>query len=391
MRILLAYSGGLDTSYLVASLAEAGHEVVACTVDCGGLTTQEKEDLHHRGYALGAAEVRCIDARQRLYDDVLRWLLAGNVLRGGVYPICVGAERGLQAEVLAEIAEAEGFDALAHGCTSAGNDQVRFEAALTILAPHLKILAPIREQPIARQDQVQWLKNKGLPISDTANLYSINAGLWGLTIGGGSLLQSEKGLPDDAWQWTKNGNQSASLSLQFEKGEPVAVNGKAMDPVELIDSLNQLGGQCGVGRGYHLGDTILGFKGRIAFEAPAAQILLSAHAELEKLVLTEDQRFWKDHLGEVYGRHVHQGLSMAPLLADIEAMFLSSQNRVSGEVHLQLQNGNVQVTGIQSGHSLMAASDAIYGESPAIDADLNAPLAFARVLAEPTRLYCSAS
>ena len=391
MKILLAYSGGLDTSYLVASLSEAGHEVTACTVDCGGLTAEEKHDLHQRGYALGAAEVRCIDARQRLYDDVLRWLLAGNVLRGGVYPICVGAERGLQAEVLAEIAEAEGFDALAHGCTSAGNDQVRFEAALTILAPHLKVLAPIREQPITRQDQVAWLQSKGMPVSDSADLYSINAGLWGLTIGGGSLLQSEEGLPDDAWQWTKNATQSAVVKLQFEHGQPIAVNGNSMNAVDLIDFLNQLGGSCGVGRGYHLGDTILGFKGRIAFEAPAAQILLSAHAELEKLVLTEDQRFWKDHLGEVYGRHVHQGLSRAPLLTDIEAMFKSSQQRVSGEVQLQLQNGNVQVTGIQSDHSLMAASDAIYGEIPATAAALTAPLAFARVLAEPTRLYCSAS
>ena len=391
MRILLAYSGGLDTSYLVATLAEAGHDVIACTVDCGGLDDPARQHLHDHGLALGAKEVRCIDARDRLYQDVLRWLIAGNVRRGGVYPLCVGAERGLQAAVLAEAASEENFDALAHGCTSAGNDQIRFEAALAVLAPGLKIMAPIREQPVARADQVAWLKNRQLPVPGKGDLYSINAGLWGLTIGGGPLLQSREGLPEHAWQWTEDAHQSAELCVEFEYGQPVAINGAHLPAVELIEQLNQLGGACGVGRGYHLGDTILGIKGRIAFEAPAAEILLTAHSELEKLVLTEDQRFWKDHLGEVYGRNIHQGLSMAPLQRDFEALFQSSQQRVHGEVYLNLADGKLQVTGLQSPHSLMQASDAIYGEAPATDADSNAPLAFARVLAEPARLYSSVS
>lgn len=391
MKILLAYSGGLDTSYLAATLAEAGHEVTACTIDCGGLDASAKEQLHTRGIALGAKEVRCVDARQRLYDEVLRWLIAGNVRRGGSYPLCVGAERGLQAAMLAEIADAEGFDALAHGCTSAGNDQVRFETALSVLAPNLQVMAPIREHPIRREDQVAWLKQRGLPVSASADLYSINAGLWGLTIGGGAMLNSADPLPENAWQWTRGGQQSFQLQLTFERGKPVSLNGDAMSEVQLVESLNQIGGSCGVGRGYHLGDTVLGFKGRIAFEAPAAQIILTAHAELEKLVLTEQQRFWKDHLGELYGQHIHQGLSVAPLLRDIEALFASSQQRVSGTVHLQLSQCQVVVTGMQSPHSLMTASDAIYGEAPAEGADSEGPVAFARVLAEPSRLYCAAS
>lgn len=391
MRILLAFSGGLDTSYLVATMAEAGHEVIACTVDCGGLDTTARQQLHAHGMALGAADVRCVDARDRLYQEVLRWLIAGNVRRGGVYPLSVGAERGLQAAVLAEIALSEDFDALAHGCTAAGNDQIRFEAALSVLAPRLKVLAPIRELSVARSEQVEYLLDRKLPVPQSGGAYSINAGLWGLTIGGGPLLESTQALPDCAWQWTNNASSSASLCIGFDQGQPVSCDGVPMAAVELIEHLNHLGGVCGVGRGYHLGDTILGIKGRIAFEAPAAEILLSAHRELEKLVLTEDQRFWKDHLGEVYGRHIHQGLSMAPLLRDIEAMFQSTQQRVSGEVYVQLSPGNLQVTGMQSEHSLMLASDAIYGESPESGADLGAPLAFARVLAAPSKLYSSLS
>jgi len=391
MRILLAFSGGLDTSYLLATMAEVGHEVVACTVDCGGLDSAGRARLQAHGLALGASEVRCIDARDRLYQEVLRWLIAGNVRRGGIYPLSVGAERGLQAAVLAQIALTENFDALAHGCTAAGNDQIRFEAALSVLAPNLQVLAPIRELSIARSEQVEYLIQRGLPVPQSGGAYSVNAGLWGLTIGGGPMLSSVGGLPDDAWQWTRDGAHTTSLCIGFEQGQPQSCDGIAMSPVDLIEHLNQVGGTCGVGRGYHLGDTILGIKGRIAFEAPAAEILLSAHRELEKLVLTEDQRFWKDHLGEVYGRHIHQGLSMAPLLRDFEALFQSTQQRVNGEVYLHLAPGNLQVTGSQSAFSLMSASDAVYGEMPASNAELNAPLAFARVLATPSKLYSSLS
>ena len=391
MRILLAYSGGLDTSYLTARLAaRPGVELVTCTVDCGGLDDPARADLRQRALALGAADHLLIDARAELFRRVLRWLIAGNVRRGGGYPLSVGAERGLQAELLARAAQDGGFDALAHGCTGAGNDQVRFDAALAVLAPSLQVLAPIRDETPARAEQVAWLEQRGLPLPPAGGRYSINAGLWGLTIGGGEMLGSADALPDDAWQWTRGARGSRSLTLAFEDGVPVALDGAAADPVALIEALNPLAAACGVGRGYHLGDTVLGFKGRIAYEAPAAEVLLSAHRELEKLVLTEEQRFWKDHLGEVYGRRLHQGLFQDPLMRDIEAFLASSQGRVRGEVTVQLADGRALVSGTRSPFSMLTAGSAVYGEAPAAGADPAGPLWLARFLAEPARLHARA-
>ncbi len=388
MRTLLAYSGGLDTSFLVAWLTrERGAEVTTVTVDCGGLSAREKRALAERSARLGAVEHRCVDARSELYQRVLRWLIAAHVKRGDVYTLSVGAERGLQAEVLARIAELEAFDVLAHGCTGAGNDQVRFEAALSTVAPSLEVWAPVRDLAWSREEQCAYLERAGLPLPASGGTYSINAGLWGLTIGGGELLDSRAPLPEEHWQWTKGGGGDAVISLSFEGGVPVAVDGERLDPVALIELLNERGGALGVGRGYHLGDTVLGFKGRIAFEAPAAEVLITAHRELEKLVLTEDQRFWKDHLGEVYGRRLHQGLFHDPFQRDLEAFFGSSQERVTGTVRVRLANGSVLVEGIESPFSLMDASDARYGERAASDAAAGAGAGLARVLSEPARLH----
>ena len=390
MRILLAYSGGLDTSYLVARFVDEGHEVVACTVDCGGMDDAERASIASRAQLLGASEHRFLDARAELFDRVLRWLIAGNVLRGGVYPLSVGAERGLQAARLVQEVLDGGYDALAHGCTAAGNDQVRFEAAIHVLAPGMKVLAPVRENPLPRAEQLQYLADRGLPAPPAGSTWSVNAGLWGLTIGGGPMLDSVDPLPDDAWQWTRDGADSQLIRIGFDNGIPVSLNGETLSPVMLIDALNQLAGGCGVGRGYHLGDTVLGIKGRIGFEAPAATVLLDAHRELEKLVLTEAQRFWKDQLGEVYGQRLHQGLFHDPLMRDLEALFASSQDRVSGEVTVMLAHGHSTVTGMASFYSLLAASEAQYGERPSEDADPNGPLALARILAEPARLHARA-
>lgn len=391
-RVLLAYSGGLDTSFLVAWLTQhEGFEVTAATVDCGGFDDAQRAQVAERARALGAREHRFIDARRELFDGVLRHLIAGNVRRGGVYPLSVGAERGVQAERLAELARAEGFDALAHGCTAAGNDQVRFEVALSILAPDLEALAPVRDLSLSRSDQVAWLTERDLPIPPAGGRYSTNAGLWGLTLGGGEMLDTSEPLPEEAWVWTRGGGGQGSLSLRFERGLPVALDGQALDPVALVEDLNARAGRLGVGRGYHLGDTVLGIKGRIAFEAPAAEVLLSAHRELEKLVLTEEQRFWKDHLGEVYGRRLHQGLLHDPLMRDIEALFDSSQRTVSGDVHLSLDHGRVVVTGVESEHSMLRASDAVYGEARSKDADPRAGLHHGRILAAPARLARLAS
>ncbi|MBK8178606.1 MAG: argininosuccinate synthase [Planctomycetes bacterium] len=388
MRVLLAYSGGLDTSYLVAWLIrEQGCEVTALTVDCGGFSAAEKESLASRAKALGAVEHRFVDARAEMFERVLRWLVAANVRRGGVYPLSVGAERGLQAELLAREGLAGAFDAVAHGCTAAGNDQVRFEAALSTIAPGLKVLAPVRDLAPSRDAQRAWLSKHGLPVPPAGGRYSVNAGLWGLTIGGGEMSGSSEALPESAWQWTQGGGGDARLWIDFERGVPVALDGRRLSPVELIERLNLEGGRLGVGRGYHLGDTVLGIKGRIAFEAPAAEILLDAHRELEKLVLTEDQRFWKDHLGDIYGRRLHQGLFHDPFQRDLEAFFASSQSRVSGSACVRLAGRAILVEGVRSDYSLLAASDARYGERPATGSDASGAVGLARVLAEPARLH----
>ena len=388
MNVLLAYSGGLDTSWLIAWLSmNDGHKVTALSVDCGGWDEAEKQRIADRALTLGAVEHRFVDARDELFERVLRWLVAGNVRRGGVYPLSVGAERGLQAEVLARVAVEGGFDAVCHGCTAAGNDQVRFEAALATIAPDLLVLAPVRDLAPSRPDQVAYLERAGLPLPAAGGTYSVNAGLWGLTIGGAQMLGSTEPLPDEEWCWTKGGSGSATFTLEFADGVPVALDHEALDPVSLVERLNVQAGALGFGRGYHLGDTVLGFKGRIAFEAPAAELILSAHRELEKLVLCEDQRFWKDHLGDVYGRRLHQGLFHDPFQRDLEAFFGSSQSRVTGEVRVAVDHGAAQVVGVSSPFSLMDATDAQYGERAASDSAQNSGLGLARVLAEPSRLH----
>ena len=388
MQVLLAYSGGLDTSFLVAWLTrEQGHAVTTLAIDCGGWSAEERRSLEERALALGAVAHLVVDARAELYQRVLRWLIAGNVRRGEVYPLSVGAERGLQAEILAREAAARGFEAVAHGCTAAGNDQVRFEAALATLAPELVVLAPVRELGLARAEQRAWLEGHGLPLPPEGGAYSINAGLWGLTIGGRELLGSWDALPEEAWQWTRGARGSGTFVLGFERGQPVSLDGERLGPVELVERLNARAGALGVGRGYHLGDTVLGIKGRVAFEAPAAEILLLAHRELEKLVLTEEQRQWKDALGEQYGRRLHMGLFHDPFQRDAEAFFASTQERVTGRARVRVDGGRALVEGVESPFSLMAMSDARYGERAAQGTDPRAALGYARILAEPGRLH----
>ncbi len=388
MRVLLAYSGGLDTSYLVAWLTRVEKaQVTTLAVDCGGWSAQERQDIESRAIALGAVEHRFVDARAELFSRVVRWLIAGNVRRGAAYPLSVGAERGLQAEILARMSTEGGFDACAHGCTAAGNDQVRFEAALATIAPGLKTLAPVRDLAPSRDDQRKWLAAQELPVPAAGGKYSVNQGLWGVTIGGGELHTSDQALPEEAWYWTKNGHGRATLQVGFENGMPVSLGGLPMDPVTLIERLNLEAGAFGVGRGYHLGDTVLGIKGRIAFEAPAAEVLIEAHRELEKLVLIEDQRFWKDHLGDVYGRRLHQGLFHDPFQRDLEAFFASTQQRVTGTVKVRVQPGSALVEGVSSPYSMLAASDAKYGERAGSNATPQGALGLARALAEPARLF----
>ena len=382
--IILAYSGGLDTSFCVPWLKETyGRDVITATIDTGGIDAQAAADLEQRALALGAIEHLRIDARQEFFHKVIRYLIAGNVLRGNVYPLCVGAERGLQAERLAQLATDRHATTVAHGCTAAGNDQVRFEVALRTLNPGLEVLAPVRDNSWVRDEQLDFLRQRGLPTPAQGSTYSINRGLWGITIGGQETLTSENSLPEDAWVLSAGAfdtPQSASQhTLEFDEGIPIALDGKAMQAVELIEALETLAGRYGIGRGIHLGDTILGTKGRVAFEAPAAVTLITAHKELEKLVLSAQQTRLKDSVATIYGELVHEGKQLDLVCKDIEALLTSTQKRVCGSVTFTLRPGNLFVDGVTSPFSLLAASKGVYGESAGEWTPADA-LGYARIL-----------
>lgn len=366
--IILAFSGGLDTSFCVPWLKEnTGRDVITATIDTGGIDQQAAEALQQRSIALGAIEHVLLDRRQAFFDNVIRYLIAGNVRRGQLYPLCVGAERGLQATQLAQLAADRGATTVAHGCTAAGNDQVRFEVALRTLNPGLTVLAPVRDNEWVREDQIGYLQNNNLPLPAQGSAYSTNRGLWGITIGGKETLTSAGGLPEDAWVLSANAFDEPELpsdhTLTFDKGIPVALDGESMNAIALIESLERLAGGYGVGRGIHLGDTVLGTKGRVAFEAPAAEVLVTAHRELEKLVLTAQQVRIKESVAAVYGDLVHEGKQLDLACRDIEALLESSQSRVTGDVHFTLRPGSLFISGTESPYSLLAATKGVYGES----------------------------
>jgi argininosuccinate synthase len=366
--IVLAYSGGLDTSFLVPWLKDNyGRPIITVTVDTGGIDTAGANTLRERSLALGAIEHHQIDARADYFEQVLRFLVMGNVRRGQLYPLCVGAERVMQAQTIALMARKLGTNSIAHGCTTAGNDQVRFEVALRTLAPELEVIAPVRDRAFKRQEELDYLQARKLPVPPFGAAYSINRGLWGVTIGGKETLTSEGSIPDSAWVLSKdaftNPRPPAKHTLHFEQGRPVAIDGKTLSAVEVVEQLETLGAPYGIGRGIHLGDTIIGTKGRVAFEAPAAETLLVAHRELEKLVLTPRQQRIKDSLAGPYGDWVHEGQLLDPVCRDIEALLLSSQSRVTGKVHVLFRPGSLFVEGVESPYSLMAVSKGVYGEA----------------------------
>ena len=367
MSIVLAFSGGLDTSFCVPYL----HETYKCpvhtvTVNTGGVVPDEAAAIEARALELGAASHHLIDGRQALYEDHLSYLIKGNVLRGAVYPLCVGPERVVQAQGVVDVAEEVGATTVAHGSTGAGNDQVRFDVALQILGDDLEILAPIRELGLTRQASTDFLTEHGFDVPADTTTYSINRGLWGTTVGGQETLDSKAPLPDAAYPDTvapmDAPDEPETLTIQFEAGLPVALNGEAMDGVTLIETLNDLAGQHGVGRDIHVGDTILGIKGRVGFEAPAAVTLITAHRELEKVVLSKAQQIHKAHLGDWYGQMMHEAQYFDPVMRDIEAFLDSSQAVVSGTVTVHLYKGHVTVQGVTSPHSMFDNAMATYGE-----------------------------
>lgn len=366
--ILLAFSGGLDTSFCVPWLKETyGRPVITVTVDTGGIDAGAAQTLEARARELGAIAHHLVPAKAEYFERVLKYLLMGNARRGQLYPFCVGAERVLQAQTIAEMAKRLGTTTVAHGCTAAGNDQVRFEVALRTLAPGLEILAPVRDRAFKRPEQLAFLEARRLPVPPYGAAYSVNRGLWGVTIGGKETLTSDGSIPDDAWVLTRDAFSSPRPPerhvLGFRGGVPTALDGVALSPVVLIEKLEALAAPYGLGRGIHLGDTVIGTKGRVAFEAPAAEVLLTAHRELEKLVLTGRQARIKDLVAAPYGDLVHEGHHLDPVCRDIEALLESSQRRVSGEVRVLFRPGSLFVEGVSSPYSLMAASKGVYGES----------------------------
>lgn len=389
----LAFSGGLDTSFAVLALIREGYDVVTVTVDTGGFTPEQLAAIGQRARAAGARRHFAVDARREVYDRFFSHILRGNVLRGGIYPVAVGAERQAQAEHLLRVARAEGASAVAHGSTGAGNDQIRFDVALRALAPDLKVLAPIRSGAISREDATKALEAAGLPVTKSVTRYSVNQGLVGTTVGGGETHDPWATVPEEAFE--EAGSRldpdapEREIVIGFSKGLPSELDGAPFDPIHLMARLDAWARPLGIGRGVHLGDTILGIKGRIGFVAPAATILIAAHRELEKLVLTKRQRDVKDRAGATYGDLLHEGLYLDPVCRDLERLLESSQERVTGDARVRLRRLGCDVLGVRSPHAL-AVTGARYGEGSSLWDGRDAE-GFARIygiaarLAEETR------
>lgn len=365
-KVVLAFSGGLDTSFCVLYLKQRGYDVITLTVDTGGFSKKEIKNIEKQSKITGAIKHYFIDGKKDLYQKIVSYIVKGNILRGGVYPLSAGPERLIIATKLVEIAKKEMADAVSHGSTGAGNDQIRFDVTIKVLAPELKIIAPIRDLSIKREEEIEILEKNNIPVSTASKSYSVNKGMLGVTIGGKETKGSWKSPPQEVYEGLTpikdTPNQAQELIISFNKGLPTHINGKAMGGTKIMEYLNIIGAKHGVGKDIHLGNTILGIKGRLAFAAPASLILIKSHKELEKLVLTKWQAFWKDILADVYGNFLHEALYFDPVMRDIEAMINSSQSKVTGDVKAQLFKGNIIIVGCKSPYSLMNPEIAVYGE-----------------------------
>ncbi|RYY89179.1 MAG: argininosuccinate synthase [Chitinophagaceae bacterium] len=363
-KIVLGFSGGLDTSYCVKYLTEEkGYEVHSVIVNTGGFTAEELKAVEAHAYKLGVKTHSTVDAVRSYYERIIRFLVYGNVLKNNTYPLSVSAERLVQALRIAEHAQQLNADAVAHGSTGAGNDQVRFDMIFHILVPGLEILTPIRDLRLSREEEISYLKGKGVEMNFEKAHYSINKGLWGTSVGGRETLSSKGALPEDAWPTQVSKTGSEALTLRFEKGELRAVNGTDYaHPVDAIQALQAIAAPYGIGRDIHVGDTIIGIKGRVGFEAAAPLIIIKAHHALEKHVLTKWQLNWKDQLALFYGNWLHEGQILDPVMRDIEAFFTNSQEQVTGTVFLQLHPYRFDVEGIESPFDLMSDRFGKYGE-----------------------------
>jgi argininosuccinate synthase len=364
-KVILGFSGGLDTTFCVKYLTEdKGLEVHSVIVNTGGFSPQELKKIEAHAYALGVKTHTTVDAVKDYYDSIIKFLIFGNVLKNNTYPLSVSAERLSQALHIAAHVKKLGAQKVAHGSTGAGNDQVRFDMIFQIMIPGIEIVTPIRDLQLSREAEIEYLKQKGVQMNFEKAAYSINKGLWGTSVGGKETLQSKGLLPESAWPtpMTKAG-QEEEMVIGFEKGEIVSVNGKNFShPTDAIAFIQSIAGAYGIGRDIHVGDTIIGIKGRVGFEAAAPMVILKAHHALEKHVLTKWQLSWKDQLAQFYGNWLHEGQILDPVMRDIEAYFTSAQEQVTGTVSIQLLPYRFQIIGIESPNDLMSATFGNYGE-----------------------------
>ena len=387
-KVVVAYSGGLDTSYTVMYLAkELGYEVYAACADTGGFSPAQLKANEENAYKLGAKHYVTLDVTQEYYAKSLKYMIYGNVLRNGTYPISVSSERIFQAIAIARYANEVGADAIAHGSTGAGNDQVRFDMTFLVMAPGVEILTLTRDNALSRDEEIEYLRSNGFVADFTKMKYSYNVGIWGTSICGGEILDSKQGLPDSAYlkQVEKDGKEE--MRIEFKHGEIVTVNGKAFDnKIEAIRHIESIAAPYGIGRDMHVGDTIIGIKGRVGFEAAAPMVIINAHKFLEKYTLSKWQQYWKDQVANWYGMFLHESQYLEPVMRDIEAMLESSQRNVNGTVIVELRPLSMFMVGVDSPDDLVKTKFGEYGEMQkgwtADDAK-----GFIKVLSTPLRVY----
>jgi len=389
-KVVLAFSGGLDTSYCAIYLArELGLEVYTAIVDTGGFSDEELQDVERRAYAMGARQHTHLNETEHFYNSCIRYLVFGNVLKNNVYPLSVSAERVTQALSIANYAKSVGADYVAHGSTGAGNDQVRFDMIFQAIIPEVEIITPIRDKKLSREQEIAYLKEHGVEMDFQKAQYSINKGIWGTSVGGKETLTSHLPLPETAYPTQLSKQEPERVTLQFEKGELIGVNGQVFEhPVQAIQHLQELAAPFAIGRDIHVGDTIIGIKGRVGFEAAAPMVIIKAHHTLEKHVLTKWQLYWKDQLSVWYGNWLHEGQLLDPTMRDIEAFLQSTQQNVTGKVHVLLAPYRFQVEGIESPHDLMSDKFGSYGEMNRAWTSDDVK-GFAKIFGNQTKMYHS--
>ena len=388
-KVVLAFSGGLDTSFCVPYLKnERGLEVHTVMVNTGGFSPEEEKAIEQRALSLGAASHTTVDAVDTYYSKGIKYLIYGNILKNATYPLSVSSERVFQALEVLEHVRKIGAAYVAHGSTGAGNDQVRFDIVFEILAPEVEIIAPVREHGFTRQYEIDYLQQHGFDFSWEKAKYSINQGLWGTSIGGVETLSSDGWLPEEAYPTKVTKTEPEHIRIGFRKGEPVSLNGVEMSPVEVIKAVRDIAGPFGIGRDIHIGDTIIGIKGRVGFEAAAPMIIIKAHHLLEKHVLTKGQLYWKEQIAGWYGQQMHEAMYLDPVMRDMEAMMDSIEQTVTGEVEVALMPYHFSVLGCTSEHDLMSSKFGAYGEVNKSYTGRDV-IGFTKVIANPLKIYYS--